>query len=158
MQALACFEQEPGGDRRRSRRRALKLSAAFAGSSEEVTIHDLSATGILIETTAELHKLDLVELELLEAGTTLAIAAWHSGKYVGCEFADRIPSAAISAALLRNPPEPVGDVPQPEECGPDEGADENKLSLTVRLRVIVVMSLVFWTAIAATGYCLIRAA
>ena len=52
MPMVAYFEElSPAADRRRSARRALHLGAQAGGGAEVATIHDLSLTGALIETS-----------------------------------------------------------------------------------------------------------
>src|SRR4029450_4627975 len=79
------------------------------GTGSDVRIHDVSETGLLIETAAELAVFDDLEIELPEVGFTPALVVWTSGRFYGCQFKERISQAAISAALLRSPPTPSND-------------------------------------------------
>lgn len=146
-------------DRRASPRHQLSLGSTVAG--EPVTIHDLSATGMLIETAAELHPFDSLEISLPETGTTAAVVVWHSGRYFGCEFKEPLFQAAVSAARLRSPPAVPVEVVQPPlplegNSAADEASDhpeaaawldEEKAPLSVRLRVILGSALILWTLI-----------
>ncbi|WP_294171799.1 PilZ domain-containing protein [uncultured Sphingomonas sp.] len=89
---------------RRSTRRTLRLEvAATAGSgSAAMVIHDLSPTGLLIETDEALAVGQKLSVELPEVGKFPAEAVWSSGRFVGCRFDETLPQAAISAALLRS--------------------------------------------------------
>jgi hypothetical protein len=104
MPMLAYFEErEPQGDRRRSVRRALRLGAAAGGQT--VTIHDLSLTGALLETSVPMLVGAEFEVELPHAGKVKAAIVWNSGEYYGCQFNLPISPAALSAALLQSAPE-----------------------------------------------------
>ena len=133
----------PATDRRTSQRRKLCLGSSLQGSGDDVTIHDLSSTGMLIETAAVLVPFDGLQIELPEVGTTPAVIVWNSGRYFGCEFRERLPQAAISAALLRSPAGISADLspPLPERITPStaepagsEGADADK-SIATRKRL-----------------------
>jgi len=50
IQAVARLERVQAQTRRGASRLKLSLDSSLAGSGEEVVIHDLSTTGILIET------------------------------------------------------------------------------------------------------------
>ena len=104
MPMLAYFEErEPEGDRRRSVRRALRLGAAAGGAT--VTIHDLSLTGALLETSVPMLVGAEFEFELPHAGRIKAAIVWNSGEYYGCQFNLPISPAVLSAALLQSVPE-----------------------------------------------------
>ena len=104
MPMLAYFEErEPEGDRRRSVRRALRLGAAASGAT--VTIHDLSLTGALLETSVPMLVGAEFEVELPNAARIKAAIVWNSGEYYGCQFNLPISPAVLSAALLQSVPE-----------------------------------------------------
>lgn len=104
MPMLAYFEErEPEGDRRRSVRRSLRLGAAAGGAT--VTIHDLSLTGALLETSVPMLVGAEFEVELPDAGRTKAAIVWNSGEFYGCQFNLPISPAVLSAALLQSAPE-----------------------------------------------------
>jgi hypothetical protein len=143
---LETLETTP---RRASPRRKLRLGSTIGAGDQDVMIRDLSATGVLIQTSAKLEPFDDLEVDLPEVGATQAFLVWHSGEYFGCEFARPIPRAAISAALLRNPiPSPPGS----ENEGTDtleleDEAPTDRLSFATRMRAIVGTSLAFWVVI-----------
>jgi PilZ domain len=112
MPLLAHFEElEPKSDRRRSPRRALKLGATSDG--EPVTVHDLSLTGALLETSVPMLVGAALEVELPLAGRVEASIVWSSGEFYGCQFNLPIAPSALSAALLQSPPPSSEDRPDP---------------------------------------------
>lgn len=144
-------------DRRSSTRHQICLGSSVDG--EPVTIHDLSATGMLIETTADLHQFDAVEIELPEAGATSALIVWGSGRYFGCEFKEPIFPATVSAARLRSPPaiglvqvtQPLDQVATPAAEGTQvqdhPSINNEKAPVATRLRVIFGSAIVLWALI-----------
>ena len=107
MSLLALLEpSDSTANRRASARRTLRLQAIGTTSSQsaaEVTIHDLSLTGLLIETAADLASDERIDVELPEVGLTEARVVWSSGRFFGCKFQRPIPAAALSSATLRSP-------------------------------------------------------
>ncbi len=150
MQAVARLERIESRNRRAAPRRQLSLDAVLPGTGDEVVIHDLSATGILIETRADLATFEQLQVDLPEVGPTVATVIWNSGHYFGCEFHHPIPQAAISAALLQSPfKQPNAAAPAPIEhdnCDEDEVVDD-RYPLGVRLRVILGVSIALWALI-----------
>jgi hypothetical protein len=110
MPMVAYFEErEPAQDRRRSVRRALRLGSTTVDSDELATIHDLSLTGALIETSVPMLVGATFEVELPNAGAVEASVVWNSGEYYGCQFALPISPATLSAALLQAEARPTGN-------------------------------------------------
>lgn len=110
MQAHFDEPAEIGTERRGSARRALKLDAESEGvrqGASQVTIHDLSLTGVLIETSTPLASGETFEVDLPQAGKAEASVVWTSGEFYGCAFKKPISTAALSAALLRSPPREI---------------------------------------------------
>ncbi|HVI06408.1 MAG TPA: PilZ domain-containing protein [Sphingomicrobium sp.] len=119
---LAYFEElSPASDRRRSVRRALKLGAT--SGDQAVTIHDLSLTGALLETSIPMLVGSTFEFELPEAGKVEAVVVWNGGEYYGCQFELPISPRALSAALLKSTPERSTD-----QAGPDPLAELRDLN------------------------------
>ena len=156
MTMLARFETtEDYGNRRYSDRRLLKLQVAGVladGPGIDVFIHDLSQSGLLIETWAKLAVGTQIEVDLPEAGKTIARVVWSTGHYFGCQFTAPIPSAALSAAVLKNPiavpraalqaapaAAPIA-VPIAEQL-------DDLLSLGTRMRIIIALATAVWAAI-----------
>ena len=103
MPMLAYFEDlEPKDDRRRYLRRGLKLGTDAGG--EPVTIHDLSLTGALLETSVPMLVGAIFEVDLPHVGSIEATVVWNSGEFYGCQFELPISPAALSAALLQSDP------------------------------------------------------
>lgn len=131
------------GVQHRAARRKLRLVHQL-GSGAEVVIHDLSTTGLLIETSAELFGGEPIEVDLAEAGSRQATIVWNSGRFFGCQFIEAIPGAAVSSALLRSscilPPREA----QQGSRNVEQRADEEKLPLATRLRLVVALALATW--------------
>lgn len=114
MAMLAHFEDlEPKDDRRRYLRRGLRLGAGAGG--EPVTVHDLSLTGALLETSVPMLVGAIFEIELPHAGGVEATVIWNSGEFYGCQFELPISPAALSAALLQSEPENGQDQPSAKD-------------------------------------------
>lgn len=115
MWLLARLETEPKtGERRSSERRKLFLETHGVSASArpaQVVIHDLSAEGFLMESSAAIAVGDHLEVSIPEAGSVEATAVWKSGRYCGCKFAEPISGAAVSAAELRSHPSPPQTTP-----------------------------------------------
>lgn len=110
MTMLAHFADiPPKSDRRRSARRSLRLG--LGGEGDPVTIHDLSLTGALLETSVSMLVGAAIEVELPHAGKMEAEVVWSSGEYYGCQFTLPISPAVLSAAQLQSSPEPSSEAP-----------------------------------------------
>jgi transcriptional regulator with XRE-family HTH domain len=114
-------------DQRSDIRRKMRLVAAgktIAGQSGDVLIHDLSTSGLLVQTDVPLTIGEDIEVVLPRTGARQVEVVWKSGTYFGCRFLQPVPPAAVSAALLLSMPErtaPAND--QPEAATPaDFGA------------------------------------
>jgi hypothetical protein len=152
MQALARLERVAGRSRRTSSRLKLSLGAVLSSTGKEVVIHDLSANGILIQTSAQLKTSEKLEVELPEIGAAVARVVWNSGDYFGCQFDQPIPKAALSAALLRNPFEPSTSPQATEDIQFDDSQDaaevaDDRAPFTVRMRVILGSAILLWALI-----------
>ena len=149
MAIQARLENLEASSRRTSPRRKLRLGASLGSGGQEVVIHDLSATGVLIQTSAKLETFDDLEVDLPEVGPTHAFVVWNSGEYFGCEFARPISRAAISAALLRNPAasEASQSVEDNGVLELVEEAPSPEISFSTKMRVIVGTSIVLWAVI-----------
>ncbi|OWQ95323.1 helix-turn-helix domain-containing protein [Sphingopyxis witflariensis] len=73
------------------------------GEGAAVVIHNLSATGMLIETTSELTIGQRIMVALPEAPDLAAAVVWRSEALAGCRFDQPLSRAVLSAAQLRNP-------------------------------------------------------
>lgn len=150
---------------RAASRRKLYLGArASAGPKDtEVLIHNLSSTGMLLETSADLVGKDEIEVHIPEAGTVRAAVIWHSDSFYGCEFEQPLSRAAVSAALLRSPAENAQSVPMPapSPLSTLEAAysavtvkqrDPNALSLRAKFAIITGLAVLSWIPIVAIAW------
>lgn len=104
------------GSQRSAPRRALWLetSGFFAGTGEaNVTIHNISAAGLLLETELALAEGEQLALDLPEAGAVIATVVWRSEHLYGCAFAAPLTAAALAAAQLQGFAPGVPTRPQP---------------------------------------------
>ncbi len=91
-------------EHRRHKRRALYLETSGqipGGAQANVTIHNLSMSGMLLETDAELANGESLSVELPEIGSVSATVVWQSGDLFGCAFDQNLNEAALAAASLR---------------------------------------------------------
>ncbi len=94
----------PTGGKARSVRRQLRLQlhgTQAGGADVKVSVHNISATGLLLEGDAVLAVGDGIDIVLPHAGATRAKVIWASGTLYGCQFEAPISSATLSAAQLR---------------------------------------------------------
>jgi PilZ domain len=152
MLAFAQFENLKPSERRNSVRKRLRLGATLVSDGKKVHIHNISATGLLLETESDLSLSDQFEVELPLAGPTIATVVWNSGRFFGCQFKHPLASSAISAALLQSSPaqpsssSPAASREEPYDLHDDDAVDD-RFSLTVRLRFILAFSAVSWALI-----------
>ena len=160
MAALAFIEPRVRKrSRRSSARRKLNLEVKGAvsdGSAAEVMIHEISVTGLLVETLAELTCGEELDVCLPQSGRTRAKVIWRSGQYFGCQFNHPISSAALSAAMLRSRPieaQRPDDTPRTNVVYPEPGRTDSssrtQLSFGVKMRVILGLSIACWAVIGA---------
>ena len=104
---------EQPDNRRRESRRTLRLDVSATTSTRDtmVVIHNLSRTGLQIETDTDFAIDEIFLLVLPELGATPARVRWNEGRRFGCEFLSPVTSSAVSAALLRAPHEEGMPVP-----------------------------------------------
>jgi hypothetical protein len=103
---LAKITIDPGtGERRYAPRRTLSLGTLASSDPESwrVVIHDLSETGLRIQTGMLLDVGDEIEVELPEAEIAVARVVWSDDSTYGCEFLSPITRGAVSASLLLSP-------------------------------------------------------
>jgi transcriptional regulator with XRE-family HTH domain len=92
------------GSQRSAPRRALRLEAsglARDGDQANVTIHNISAAGLLIESALDLSKGEQLAIDLPEAGIVTATIVWRSERLYGCAFERALSPAALAAAQLQ---------------------------------------------------------
>ncbi|MFN9579759.1 MAG: helix-turn-helix domain-containing protein [Novosphingobium sp.] len=102
------------GTRAERRQLRLEVSGELNGSRANVTVHNISESGLLIETDQALAVGEWFSLTLPEAGAVEAEVVWVSEQLHGCRFATPISRAALSASQLRGvatPPAAQPDAP-----------------------------------------------
>ena len=90
-------------------RRKLRLGtpgASSSGNAMNVVVHDLSETGLLLQTSGQLSVGEKIEVVLPHAGPTEASVVWGSNDFFGCRFEKRISRATVSASQLQGSPQP----------------------------------------------------
>ncbi|WP_332820005.1 helix-turn-helix domain-containing protein [Sphingopyxis sp.] len=95
----------PGADKRHDVRRKLSLLASglrHDGTGLEVQIHNISGTGLLLESDIKLAAGDRIDIELPHAGDITAIVIWASGRLFGCQFEGPVSPATLSAVELKS--------------------------------------------------------
>ncbi|PQM29027.1 XRE family transcriptional regulator [Sphingopyxis lindanitolerans] len=95
----------PGADARARARRTLRLPAQGThddGSGIAVLVHNISETGLLLESDAGIAVGDRIEIDLPHAGESPATVVWVSDRLSGCRFDTPISPATLSAAQLRS--------------------------------------------------------
>jgi transcriptional regulator with XRE-family HTH domain len=121
-------------DHRGAPRRALRLEASGIlpdGREANVTIHNISAAGLLIETTLELARGETLTLDLPQAGRVEAAVVWRSEALHGCAFATPLGAGALAAAQLQGLP--VGELPAAAAPAARAGHSVSGEALGVRL-------------------------
>jgi len=102
---LAYFENEQLSDERRgSPRKKLRLNASGAGTpgdQTQVVVHDISETGLLLETSLMLAQGEQLDVIMPDTGARRVTVVWASGHYFGCEFAEPIAPAGASTVIRR---------------------------------------------------------
>lgn len=104
--ALTAHLDETGEvpGRPRQPRRTLRLETAgelASGERTTVLIHNVSASGLLMQTAAALREGEEIDLDLPHAGESRARVVWSNGTLYGCQFDTPLSTAALSAAQLR---------------------------------------------------------
>lgn len=141
MALLGQLRAEPlAQNGRYSRRRELKLhTQASAGmQTTRVVIHNLSSTGLLIETPTDLQPGEALDVNIPETGVVQAEVVWSSGEFYGCEFATPLNQAAVSAAVLVSPPQHSTIV------FPEESPKSGRLSPLMKTAIIGGLAIASW--------------
>ncbi len=85
-------------------RRALRLATSgrlSGGFEANVTIHNISAAGLLLETAVALDVGEQLAIDLPEAGSVDAVIVWRSQQLYGCAFEQALGTGALAATQLR---------------------------------------------------------
>lgn len=105
--AIPAFIEKaaPSGGKARSARRKLFLQLHGTnanGGDLNVSVLNISATGLLLEGDVALTVGDGIDIGLPHAGATRAKVIWASDALYGCQFETPISPATLSAAQLRS--------------------------------------------------------
>lgn len=122
-------ETADGQARRSSERFTLNLVAEGgdeSGAGYSVLVHNLSASGMLIETDAALAVGRRFRIALPEAEQVVATVVWNSERLFGCRFDAPLGQSVLSATRLRNP--------LPSEFDPSRLALRSGIALGLRIR------------------------
>lgn len=93
---------DPRTERSPRRRLRLAVSGALAsGDAAAVLIHNVSATGLLLETKTALSEGERIEIDLPEIGATVATIVWSDASYHGGHFDSPLSAGVLSALQLR---------------------------------------------------------
>lgn len=128
-----------------------------------VIIHNLSGTGLLIETGKKLEPGATFDVDLPEVGATEVRVAWTSGDFYGCDFTTPIAAGRAGAprlhalddmaaapeavpAFLASPPFGYGTTEQPFPG--EQTSSEPKLPMRSRILFVLGISLILWAIIA----------
>lgn len=106
---------------RRQPRRALQLETSgslLGGASANVTVHNISAAGLLLQTGMALEEGEVLSLDLPEIGPVGAEIVWQSGELYGCAFEQALGEAALAAAQLRGGFAAPGNLPAAQPAAP----------------------------------------
>jgi transcriptional regulator with XRE-family HTH domain len=91
--------------RSRAPRRQLRLPIAGSratGAEIETLVHNISTTGLLVESTLPMSIGEAFDVHLPHAGSISAKVVWRSGDLLGCQFESPVSEATLSAAQLRS--------------------------------------------------------
>ena len=132
MAFKAHLEPQSSADegQRRTSRRALRLetSGALPGGLEaNVTIHNISVAGLLIETELPLGEGDGLAIDLPPDGPVNAVVVWVSGQLYGCAFEEALGKGSFAATQLIAPVAPAAALRAPPSSGEPFGARLNRL-------------------------------
>ena len=160
MALLARIEEQSAEERgcERFRLRLNSPGQSPSSGASDVTIHELSASGFLIETDAPLDLGAPIAFELPVAGVVAGEIVWSSGQYFGGQFASPLSRDVLNAALSASrviwpsfSPTSAAHRASPTRSVVIE-QDEELLPLAMRVRVIVGSSALLWAVIATTAW------
>jgi len=106
MKSLRANVRRVGSEDRRSDQRwhvELLVSLGLQDGSRFANVRNLSERGMMLETDLQLQIGETIHVALPGGHETDARIVWQQDHAFGCEFFSRIPTPAISAALLQAP-------------------------------------------------------
>lgn len=91
--------------RNEARRRVLYLEVAVIAGDQGVSapVHDLSTTGLRIESDTSLDLGEEILVSLPEIGEVKTRVVWKDGNTYGCAFLEPIPKRVVGAVVLQAP-------------------------------------------------------
>jgi transcriptional regulator with XRE-family HTH domain len=116
-------EDAAAGHRPREARLHVSLEAmgtSAAGHAAPVSIHNISATGMLLECSNPIDIDEAISIDLPRAPGTRAVVVWSSGQFHGCRFAAPLAKATLSAAQLQSAVDAGSIAPVAEPAAPGE--------------------------------------
>lgn len=118
MVIAAHFEPvSPDNETPRPPRRRLQLEVSSAlptGGAAQVLIHNVSSTGLLLETETALSEGERIDIDLPDLGPTAATIVWSDEKFHGGHFDAPLSVGVLSALELRSAAPPLA-LTQPQE-------------------------------------------
>ena len=93
-------------DARSTLRRSLRLDVQGSCSRNgdvHATVHNMSTTGVLIQTDADLAIGEVVNVDIPDVQALSARVMWADQGFYGCSFGAPVSAAIVSATLLRAP-------------------------------------------------------
>jgi len=158
----ALSREEPSG-RRREERWRVRLGARWLDSRPEtqlVTIHDVSPSGLLLETDEPLRTGSHLIIEMPGEITKICKTVWSSGKLRGATFAEPLTDAEMRELINSSPviwpsfgrgmqpPTLEQSTDTSREISEDYHIDDiEKLPIAARLAIIVGTTIALWALI-----------
>jgi hypothetical protein len=133
----------PGAEKRFDARRKLSLLASglrHDGTGLEVQIHNISGTGLLLESDIKLTAGDRIEIELPHAGDITAVVIWASGRLFGCQFEGPVSPATLSAVELKSAIGPAPSIDEDAAAPASDAEPEALLDLIDRSREQIALA------------------
>jgi len=140
---------------------------SFSTLKAAALVHDISDTGLLIETTCALAVGEVIEVTLAPMGVMEAEIMWDGGQIYGCKYTQENPQAAVSAepvegrfTLTHSVAESVAVdavIDTPISGILDQDASAAPLSRDGKFWVNVALGIWLWIIVGAAVFCLARA-
>lgn len=141
-------------DNRGRVRKSLHLELGVEGPRSlptPATVHNISETGLLIETSSGLEPGERIDVNLPHAGLRTATVMWASDRLVGCQFDGVLSPAALSAARLRGSFTSLAPVRSPQSAPVEEDQQKelgvpapDELSTRAKAGIIIALALLSW--------------
>jgi hypothetical protein len=151
-------DQSPDGRDASRHRLFLDARASTGSQAAEILIHNLSSTGMLLETSIDLAANNGFDVDIPEVGTVHAGIIWNSETFYGCQFEQPLSRAAVSAALLRSPSDWAASAPlrlppvattESHTSKTRHRRESGEISLRAKFFIITGLAIVSWAAVIA---------